>query len=371
MNTDNPVNAQEQPNNANIETVSLAVKINGELIQLRDWSPTGRQLLAAAHLKPTTEYALLLWPEHGPTQELGLDEVIALPPDGPVAEFLAIKADAVFYFVLNDERYAWAGDLTETHVRQIARIPSHLELWLELRDEPDRMLDPHAVIDLKASGVERLYTRNRVWKLDVHGVLIESNEPIINVRAALVLAGIDPDQGWIIRLKIQGEPKRAVELSDNIDLTTPGIERLKLIPQTINNGESLQVIRRQFALLQKDEAYLNDRGLFWETADDGRRWLLISDYPVPSGYHQTHCNLAIEVPQNYPTAELDMFYCDPPLTLLSGAQIAQTEHHQLIDGRNFQRWSRHRNHGEWSPQRDSVLSHMGLVEESIAKEVEQ
>ncbi|MFZ6048082.1 multiubiquitin domain-containing protein [Pseudomonas sp. CR3202] len=368
MNTDLPLDAAPQPV---MNAVSPSVKINGVSLQLNDWSPTGRQLLAAANLQPTTEYSLLLWPEHGPTLELGLDEVIALPRHGALAEFLATQADAVFYFALNDERYAWAGDLTEAQVRQIARIPSHFELWLERHHEPDLLLEPGEAVDLKATGVERLYTRHRVWKLDVHGVHIESNEPTINVRAALILAGIDPDQGWIIRLKVKGEPKRAVELSDNIDLTAPGIERLKLIPKTINNGESARPIRRQFALLPKDEAYLSSSGLLWETVDDGRRWLLVSDYPVPSGYHQTHCNLAIEIPQNYPTAELDMFYCDPPLTRVSGAQIAQTEHHQLIDGRNFQRWSRHRNPGEWSPQRDSVLSHMGLVEESIAKEIEQ
>lgn len=374
MNTDNTANAPELASDGNIVTAHPTVKVNGELLRLSDWSPTSRQILAAADLQPTTEYALLHWPEHGPTQELGLEEVMELPRHGVVAEFFGIRADGVLYFVLDDERYAWAGCLTETEIRRVGRVAADRELWLERRDEPDLLLDPGAIVDLSSRGVERLYTalgECPVWQLDVHGVVISSHEPTINVRMALEQAGIDPDLGWNIRLKVQGQPKRPVELTDNIDLTTPGIERLKLIPKNINNGENAQQIRRQFALLAKDEAYLTGLGLFWETIYDGRRWLLITGYALPAGYQQVSCSVAIEIPQNYPTAELDMFYCDPPLTRISGTQIPQTEHHQIIDGRTFQRWSRHRSAGDWSPQRDSVLSHMGMVEESIAKEVEQ
>jgi len=367
MTTDLPLTPSHQPNTGR----SAVVKINGEIVDVRDWTPTARQILAAAGLQPITEYVLLSWPEHGPTEELGLDETIPLPRNGAVAEFLAMQADAVFYFMLNDERFAWAGPLTTEDVRKVGRLPNTMEVWLERRDEPDMELKEGAVVDLLAPGVERIYSRRRKWKLDVHGVLIESLEPEIIVRDALLLAGIDPDQGWIIRLKVRGEPKREVGLADSIDLTKPGIERLQLISDTINNGEIACSVRRDFALLAKDETYLDARGLFWETVDDGRRWLLIRDYPVPNGYLQASTCLAIEIPQNYPVAEIDMFYCSPPLVLASGAQIPQTEYRQVVNGIEFQRWSRHRNQGQWSPTRDSVLSHIGLVEESIARELGQ
>ena len=350
---------------------SAAVKVNGETVAVDDWTPTARQILTAAGLQPVTEYALLSWPEHGATEELGLDESIPLPRNGAIAEFLAMQADGVFYFMLNDQRFAWAGSLTGEDVRKVGRVPATMELWLERRDEPDVQLEAEDAVDLLAPGVERIYTRRRKWQLDVHGVLIESLEPEIIVRDALLLAGIDPDQGWIIRLKVRGEPKREVGLADSIDLTKPGIERLQLISDTINNGEVACSVRRDFALLAKDETYLDARGLFWETVDDGRRWLLIRDYPVPKGYLQASTCLAIEIPQNYPIAEIDMFYCNPPLVLASGAQIPQTEYRQVVNGIEFQRWSRHRNQGQWSPTRDSVLSHIGLVEESIARELGQ
>ncbi|MDM9652472.1 multiubiquitin domain-containing protein [Stutzerimonas kunmingensis] len=367
MTIDHPLDSSLQPSAARKATA----KINGELIELHDWTPTVRQLLAASGHQPATEYAFLRWPDQGATEELSLDEVVNLPSEGRVAEFLAIHADGVFYFVLNDERFAWAGRLTETDVRRVARIPDNMDIMLERRSEPDLVLEHGAMIDLAAPGVERLRIQKRRWKLDVHGVVIESDQPTITVREALVKANIDPNAGWSIRLKVHGEPKRKVGLDDTIDLTHPGIERLKLLEDKINNGEAVAPIQRHFRLLEKDEAYLDNCGLHWETMDDGRRWLLISNFPVPSGYHQDRCCLAIEIPQNYPVAEIDMFYCDPPLTLASGAGIPQTEYRQMILNRAFQRWSRHREPGQWSPVRDSVLSHLGLVEESMAREIGQ
>lgn len=367
MTTDLPLEPSQQPHTKR----SAVVKINGNPVSVPDWTPTARQLLSASGLQPVTEYALLSWPEHGPTEELGLDETIKLPRNGAPTEFLAMEADAVFYFILNDERFAWAGPLTAQDVRKVARVPVDKELWLERRDEPDTKLESEDAVDLLTPGVERLYTRQRKWKLDVHGVLVETPETEIVVRDALILAGIYPDQGWIIRLKVRGEPKREVALADIIDLTKPGIERLQLLSDTINNGEISCSMRRDFSLLRKDEHYLDARGLFWETIDDGRRWLLLRDFPIPKGYIQASTCLAIEIPQNYPAAEIDMFYCNPHLALGTGATIPQTECRQIVNGSEFQRWSRHRNPGQWSPARDSVLSHIGLVEESIARELKQ
>jgi len=367
MNTDLPL----EPLNPQHIKRSAIVKLNGEPVSIRDWTPTVRQILSASGLQPVTEFVLLRWPEHGPTEELGLDETITLPRSGAPTEFLAMKADAVFYFILNDERFVWAGSLTAQDVRKVGRVPVTSELWLERRDESDTKLEAEDAVDLLARGVERLYTRQRKWKLDVHGVLVESPETEIIVRDALILAGIDPDLGWIIRLKVRGEPKREVGLADSIDLTKPGLERLQLLSDTINNGEIVCSVRRDFALLTKDEHYLDARGLFWETIDDGRRWLLLRDFPVPLGYIQTRTCVAIEIPQNYPAAEIDMFYCCPHLELGTGVKIPQTECRQVVNGLEFQRWSRHRNPGQWSPTRDSVLSHIGLIEESIARELER
>lgn len=207
------------------------------------------------------------------------------------------------------------------------------------------------------------------WKLNVQGVVIESPHPEIVVRHAIKRAGFNPDAPWIIVLKIAGEPKKEVDLSFVIDLRHKGIEKLRLTPKQINNGEMGSGRRIEFALLPQDEQHLDHLGLRWETlVDVGRRWLIIRNYPLPPGYRSPQADVAIEVPVSYPGAQLDMFYCNPPLSLLSGAAIPQTQHMEMVTGLPFQRWSRHR---QWDPARDTLATHLALVDEALRREVER
>ncbi len=206
------------------------------------------------------------------------------------------------------------------------------------------------------------------WKLNVQGVIIESPHPEILVRQAIKQAGFDPDTPWIIILKISGEPKKEVDLSFVIDLRHRGIEKLRLTPRQINNGEVGAVRRVDFALLKQDEEHLDHSALRWETlVDAGRRWLIIRNYPLPRGYRSAVVDIAIEVPASYPTGQLDMFYCHPVLVLDSAVAIPQTQHLETITGLPFQRWSRHR---QWDAARDTLATHLALVDESLRREVE-
>lgn len=346
------------------------LSVNGQPLAINDRTPTGQQVLEAANLRPPSEYALLLWPGAGPTREVGQEEVIPLPKHGPMLEFLAIRADGVLYFVLDEDRYAWAGPLDADTVRRIGRVPANMQLWLERRDEPDLMLEPGQRVNLKAAGVERLYTRRKLWRLDVQGEPTEWDQPEVVVRDALIKAAIDLSKQWTMVLKVKGKEPRPVELVDVIDLDQPGIERLWLRPRQIDNGEG-PVPRREFAVLPQDDAFLAASDFHWEAITDGaRRWLIIHDYALPAGYNVPACKLAIEIPQTYPAAQIDMFYCDPPLSLRSGAVPDRADVHEHIEGVVFQRWSRHRNaHSQWSPARDNVSTHLGLVDEALGREV--
>ncbi len=154
-------------------------------------------------------------------------------------------------------------------------------------------------------------TRKPHWEINVQGVQVISDAPSIVVREAITQAGFDPDKGWFVFLKVQGQPKREVALADPIDLRMPGIERLRLTPRNVDNGEA-PTPRRDFALLDADEDHLDRLGLRWETVLEGkRRWLLIHGYRMPSGYTVSNTELAIEVPPTYPQAALG-FYAYPP-----------------------------------------------------------
>ncbi|WP_198526975.1 E2/UBC family protein [Sphingomonas sp. Ant20] len=226
------------------------------------------------------------------------------------------------------------------------------------------------MVPLTGRGTEVFYAKASAWKLNVQGVVVTFDRPHVRVREALGKAGFDTTVAWIIILKTASE-RRQVELDDAIDLREPGIEKLRLTPREINNGEAIQPVRG-FRLLPADEAGLDQRGLTWSTLlDAGRRWLLIENMRLPAGFAAAETTIALEIPISYPMAEIDMFYCYPPVARVDGLPIPQTEVPQPIAERIFQRWSRHRGYvAPWRPGVDNVLTHLALVDASLTREVE-
>lgn len=209
------------------------------------------------------------------------------------------------------------------------------------------------------------------YKLNVQGVQIESRRPEIKVRDAIAKAGFDVNTPWIIVLKVAGEPKQEIDLDTIVDLRKPGVEKIRLTPRKIDNGEAHRPRRCDFPLLPKDETYLAATGADWETAiDGGRRWLIIRNFPLPAGYTVTATDIALDIPSSYPGAQIDMFYCHPHLQRASGQSIPQTETIEAVFGVGFQRWSRHRHADGWNAAVDCVATHLALVEASLAREVE-
>lgn len=131
-----------------------------------------------------------------------------------------------------------------------------------------------------------------------------------------------------------------------------------------------RVLRHGFDLLKNDAEYLNARGLAWETVIDGNsKWLLVKGFPIPAGYNASEAEVALMLPDSYPMTQIDMVYVNPALQLKSGAPIGALCL-EIHDGRQFQRWSRHRTQAnKWRPEVDDLSTHLGLVEEWFLKEV--
>lgn len=338
---------------------------------LTDAEPTGRQILEAFDRFPADEHELLYLPRNGKLDAIDIDDTLDLRARGP-ERFFAFKTDRLLNFVVNGRRFSWgAPTISVALIRLIARIPNDETLFLERTDAPDRELVDDDTVLLSGKGLERLVSRQPSWKLNVQGVLLTLTTPVVVVKDALAQAGFDPSKGWIAILKRKGEAKLQVALTDTIDLTLPGIEKLRLTPAQINNGEAHTAPRREFGLLEKDEAYLNERSLHWETfVEGGRRWLLLRKFMLPEGYNHPVVDIAIDVPPTYPRSEIDMFHCHPHLALTSSRAIAQTSVRTTIEGQAFQQWSRHLNgQTRWNPATDSVMTHIAVVEAALLKEV--
>lgn len=129
-------------------------------------------------------------------------------------------------------------------------------------------------------------------------------------------------------------------------------------------------MRRQFQLSEEDEQSLAALGLEWETVIDGTtKWLIIHGYPIPEGYNHRQASAALRISPSYPDDQIDMVYFSPALALTSGRTIRQLSP-TVIDGKQFQQWSRHRtSQNPWRPGLDNVSTHLLQVNNWLDREL--
>lgn len=131
-------------------------------------------------------------------------------------------------------------------------------------------------------------------------------------------------------------------------------------------------LRRQFQLLPADESFLNQYGLPWEAIVDGSQWIIVHSFPTHSGYNHSTTSIAIRLQTSYPKAALDMVYAHPALARKDGQPVRQTQVQQSLDGKQWQRWSRHRTaKNPWNPKEDSLETHIYLIEDWFLREFEK
>jgi hypothetical protein len=132
-------------------------------------------------------------------------------------------------------------------------------------------------------------------------------------------------------------------------------------------------MRRDFDLPEGDREFLDSRGRPWEAvrSADGQRWLLIEAFQVPPGFKCDKVTIALSIEPTYPDTQIDMAYFHPSIELASGRAITALSS-QAIDGKSFQRWSRHRTEqNRWRPDVDCVATHLLQVVTWLQRETEK
>ncbi len=121
-------------------------------------------------------------------------------------------------------------------------------------------------------------------------------------------------------------------------------------------------MRRQFQLPEDDIIFLDGLGIEWETINDqGMQWVILYNYPVAFGYNLNAVAVAIKIETGYPRTQIDMAYFHPALQRLDCKPINAIVDQQ-IDGKIYQRWSRHRTpNNPWRESIDDLSTHMSLV----------
>jgi hypothetical protein len=80
--------------------------------------------------------------------------------------------------------------------------------------------------------------------------------------------------------------------------------------------------------------------------------------------------VALSISSAYPDAQIDMAFFSPSLQRKDGKPINATSHIQLIGGKNWQRWSRHRTaENKWRPGIDNISTHLTQVKHWLEREI--
>ncbi len=82
--------------------------------------------------------------------------------------------------------------------------------------------------------------------------------------------------------------------------------------------------------------------------------LVFKGFPLGEGYNAPTSDLLLKVPRSYPEASPDMFWVEPEITLATGQipQSAETIESHL--GKNWRRFSWHRQGSPWNPTIDNI-----------------
>jgi len=208
--------------------------------------------------------------------------------------------------------------------------------------------------------------RARVYVLRVDRETVRVEKPIVTGAEILDLVGKTPVTHKLFQ-KVRRKDPVPVNPEETVNLRAPGIERFQTIPMDTTEGSD--GLRRQFDLPENDIEYLNERSLQWEAVVEGRTfWLLIHEYPVPKGYAHRRTSAALHIPSTYPDVQIDMVYFFPHLTREDGRAIGRLSN-RTIDGKSWQRWSRHRtSQNPWRREYDCLETHLLLVDEWLERE---
>lgn len=107
----------------------------------------------------------------GDFEDVRLDEPFDLRGRG-AERFIAFQSDREFKLVLNGHQLVWGKPvISGAALYKLAGVDSDHALYLKAPDGPDRLIEPHDLVDLATPGVEHLFTATKtvpMWEITVN-----------------------------------------------------------------------------------------------------------------------------------------------------------------------------------------------------------
>lgn len=294
-----------------------------------------------------------------------------------------------YEFFINEDSYIWEKQfITGNELHELAGTNSNTH-FIRIKNQHGKgLIGPNIKVDLTECGIERFIIKPFVQEtLDLHECFCQGTIPFITYK---YLIKINRDKFEVEQDSITGreiiqlinktpENHRVRMFTSNgkviigndeiVDLTKCGVERFVVEPLDCTEGFLISPPFKQ--LLKEDINYLKsfDKVDFVsDGANHKTNWLIIRSAKIPKGYNVEIVDIAILIPDNYPIVQLDMVYFNPPLSRLDNKTIGALVNQQ-IEGKIYQRWSRHRTGiNKWDSETDNLESHIDLMMNCLKQE---
>jgi Prokaryotic E2 family E len=122
------------------------------------------------------------------------------------------------------------------------------------------------------------------------------------------------------------------------------------------------------SLPHADIVCLTERGLqYVVSAEANMTCIVFPSYQLPPGYDRSTADLLLRLQPGFPDVPPDMWWFNPGLRRADGTVILATEVVERHLGRDWQRWSRHFNAGQWRAGVDSIESFLALIRRELER----
>lgn len=364
-------------------------KLNDQLFESEHSKITGKEVLLKAGLEPVEDFELLIKVNENGFEPIQLTEITDLnepglegfyaKPYGKLTIYVDDVAIAVSETFLTPNRIlTLAGKVIKDFylVQQVGEIEigyrKDREHKIAVKNGSRFVTHEVEVIDVhEHCQNDQPVPADCKYKIQIDRQPYIVDEECLTGKEILLLTHKTPPDRFQLRQKFKDGRVVTIKNDQKVCFTDPGIEKFKTIPLDQTEGED-KVLRREFDLLEEDEAYLSTLKLPWEAAKlSNQNWILLHDYPIVEGYNVKTATMAIRMIGGYPTSGLDMVYFYPALIRADQQPIGALTGHPL-DGKTYQQWSRHRTStNPWRSDIDNLSTHIPLADFWLSNEFEK
>jgi len=122
------------------------------------------------------------------------------------------------------------------------------------------------------------------------------------------------------------------------------------------------------SLPQSDVTCLAERGIQYSVSVEANMTCIVfPGYKLPGGYDRAASDLLLRLQPGFPDVPPDMWWFNPAIRLASGGIVQATEVVEKHLGKDWQRWSRHFNAGQWRSGIDSLESFLALIRKELER----